>query len=119
VSIQQIGRRELLKVIGGGAAGIIVGYSPQAKAWVTGQGPHHQPFECVPRLDGELLTDEASRLARGTDLGNIVFNTPAAVLRPESIDDVVSPNNVFARRGTSCSNRSRPSVSVFLTRSAR
>ena len=81
-------RREFLKVAGAGAAAIVVGYSREAGAWVTGGHHPHDPFDHVPHLDGELLTDEASRLAKGTDLGLILFNTPKAVLRPASIDDI-------------------------------
>jgi cytokinin dehydrogenase len=87
VSSQNIVRREFLKAAGGGAAAIILGYSREAGAWVGG-GHSHGSFDHVPHLDGELLTDEASRLAMGTDLGLIIFNTPNAVLRPGSIDDI-------------------------------
>jgi len=114
VSTQNIVRREFLKAAGAGAAGIIVGYSREAGAWVTGGHGHghghghhhHHPFDHVPRLDGELLTDEASRAAKGTDLGLIIFNTPKAVLRPGSIDDIAkmvkfckARNIVVAARG--------------------
>jgi len=88
VSSQNIVRREFLKAAGAGTAAIIVGYSREAGAWVGGAGPHHDPFDHVPHLDGELLTDQASRDAKGTDLGFIIFNAPAAVLRPGSIDDI-------------------------------
>ncbi len=87
MSSQNIVRREFLKAAGGGAAAIILGYSREAGAWVGGGTPHGS-FDHVPPLDGELLTDEASRLAMGTDLGHIIFNTPNAVLRPGSIDDI-------------------------------
>ena len=95
MSTQHIERREFLKVMGAAAA--IVGFSRDANAWVTHGG--HSKFERVPRLDGELLTDAASRAARGTDLGNIIFNTPSAVLRPGSIDDVAKMVKFCAERG--------------------
>jgi cytokinin dehydrogenase len=95
VSTQQIDRREFLRVMGAAAA--IVGFSRDANAWVTGGGP--SKFDRVPRLDGELLTDAAARAARGTDLGNIIFNTPSAVLRPASIDDVAKMVKFCAERG--------------------
>lgn len=81
---QQIERRDFLKATG--AAAVILGYSRSAGAWVT--GGHHGSFDCAPQLDGVLLTDQASRDAKETDLGNIIFNTPAAVLRPASISDI-------------------------------
>jgi cytokinin dehydrogenase len=96
----QIDRREFLKVAG--AAGVIVGYSRDAGAWVTGG---RSQFERVPRLDGVLLTDAASRAARGTDLGNIIFNTPSAVLRPASIDDISKMIKFCAERGISVAAR--------------
>jgi FAD/FMN-containing dehydrogenase len=94
VSTQHIDRREFLKAAG--AAAVIIGYSREANAWVT--GGHDSPFDHLPHLDGQLLTDPASRAARGTDLGNIVFNTPAAVLRPASIDDVAKMIKFCAER---------------------
>jgi FAD/FMN-containing dehydrogenase len=100
VSTQHIDRREFLKVIG--AAAVIVGYSREANAWVTGG---HSPFDHVPRLDGVLLTDAAARAANGKDLGNIIFNTPSAVLRPESIDDVAKMIKFCAERGISVAAR--------------
>lgn len=98
MSSQHMDRRGFLKAAG--AAAVIVGYSREASAWVTGGGGHHgSPFDHVPQLDGELLTDEASRAARGADLGNIIFNTPKAVLRPASIDDVAKMVKFCSARG--------------------
>jgi cytokinin dehydrogenase len=91
---RQIDRRDFLKAVGAAAA--IVGFSRDANAWVTGGTA---AFDRVPRLDGELLTDAAARAARGADLGNIIFNTPSAVLRPGSIDDVAKMVKFCAQRG--------------------
>ncbi len=89
MSSQNMDRREFLKAAGAAAA--IIGYSTTDNAWVTTAhaapgGPHD--FDVVPKLEGTLLTDDASRQARGTDLGLIIFNTPQAVLRPKSINDI-------------------------------
>ncbi|HYQ17772.1 MAG TPA: FAD-binding protein [Polyangiaceae bacterium] len=100
MSTQHLDRREFLKVAG--SAAVILGYSREANAWVTGG---HSAFDRVPHLDGVLLTDAASRAARGTDLGNIVFNTPAAVLRPASIDDVAKMVKFCAERGINVAAR--------------
>ena len=100
MSTQPIDRRDFLKAAA--AAAVILGYSREANAWVTGG---HSAFDRVPHLDGVLLTDSASRAARGTDLGNIVFNTPAAVLRPASIDDVAKMVKFCAERGISVAAR--------------
>lgn len=90
-------RREFIKAAG--VAAVIVGYSREANAWVGGGHHHGSAFDHVPQLDGELLTDEASRAARGADLGNIIFNTPKAVLRPASIEDVAKMVKFCAARG--------------------
>jgi cytokinin dehydrogenase len=44
----------------------------------------------VPPLDGRLLTDIATRSADAHDEGNIITQTPAAVLRPGSARDVAT-----------------------------
>jgi len=41
-----------------------------------------------PVLDGELLTDEASRQATAVDFGHVVHNVPNGVLRPGSTEDI-------------------------------
>jgi cytokinin dehydrogenase len=97
VSSQHMERREFLKALG--AAAVIVGYSKEANAWVTGGHGHGAAFDHVPSLDGQLLTDAASRAARGADLGNIIFNTPQAVLLPASIEDVSKMIKFCAARG--------------------
>ena len=88
MSSQHLQRREFLKTAS--VAAVIVGYSVTDNAWVTDAHAHgnHNPWNKVPRLDGQLLTDAAARAARGKDVGNIIFNTPKAVLLPASIDDV-------------------------------
>jgi cytokinin dehydrogenase len=95
VSTQHIDRREFIKAAG--AAAVIFGFSREAGAWTT--DPHCGPsFDHVPHLDGTLLTDAASTAAKGTDLGLIIFNTPAAVLRPASIDDIAKMVKFCAER---------------------
>jgi cytokinin dehydrogenase len=92
---KQIERREFLQVAA--SAAIIFGYSREAGAWTT--NPHcGDDFDHVPRLDGVLLTDAASTAEKRTDLGNIIFNTPKAVLRPKSIDDIAKMVKFCAQR---------------------
>ncbi|MDF3064589.1 MAG: putative oxidoreductase [Polyangiaceae bacterium] len=93
---KQIDRRDFLKVVG--AASVILGYSRDARAWVTEEGGGHGTFDRVPRLEGVLLTDAASRAAKETDLGNIIFNKPKAVLRPGSIEDIAKMVKFCAER---------------------
>jgi cytokinin dehydrogenase len=105
VSSQHMDRREFLKAAGTAAA--IIGYSTTQNAWVTtahAQG-RRDDFEKIPKLDGQLLTDKASREERGTDLGLIIFNTPNAVLRPASIDDIVKMVKFCKARGIFVSAR--------------
>lgn len=119
MSSQQLGRRDFLKAAG--VTATIIGYSSQAGAWVgepgpppgnpgkgpgnppghgKGKGPHHPaPFDRVPALDGELLTDAAARSEMGSDLGLIIFDSPRAVLRPGSIEDVVAMVKFCAKHG--------------------
>jgi cytokinin dehydrogenase len=100
---KHIDRRDFLRVVG--TAAVIVGYSREAHAWVSdeaelaGSAARGGSFERVPRLDGVLLTDAASRAAKETDLGNIIYNLPSAVLRPGSIDDVAKMVKFCAERG--------------------
>ncbi|HVY26032.1 MAG TPA: FAD-binding protein [Polyangiaceae bacterium] len=96
MSTQNVQRRDFLKAAG--AAAVIFGFSREAHAWST--DPHCGPgFDRIPELDGVLLTDAASTAARGADLGNIVFNTPKAVLRPGSVRDIAKMVKFCAERG--------------------
>ncbi|NLU72595.1 FAD-binding protein [Streptomyces sp. HNM0575] len=85
-------RRTALYGLAGAAA--VVGFDPGSRAWATERTVRRRPpgggFEHVPPLDGELLTDDASRDAAAEDFGHIVHRRPAAVLRPGSVDDVVA-----------------------------
>jgi FAD/FMN-containing dehydrogenase len=88
-------RRDFLKLAG--SASVIFGYSREAAAWTT-DPQCGGSFERVPKLDGVLLTDAASTAAKGSDLGNIIFNTPKAVLRPGSIADIAKMVKFCAER---------------------
>lgn len=101
---QIIDRRGFLKGVAGAAGALaILGFDTEAQAWVGGHS--HGSFDRVPQLDGELLTDAAARELRGGDLGNIIFNTPAAVLRPGSAEDVAKMVKFCAKRGISVAAR--------------
>ena len=55
------------------------------RARIVGHGVGRRcgsPFDRVPRLDGTLLLDEATRRAYAQDFGQIVSEEPVAVLRP-------------------------------------
>lgn len=70
------------------SAAAVVAFDPMARAWAT-EAPEGKLPE-VPPLDGTLLTDAASRDAAAEDYGHHVHRRPAAVLRPGSVDDVVT-----------------------------
>ncbi|MFJ9626356.1 FAD-binding protein [Streptomyces sp. NPDC091280] len=71
-----------------GASAVVVGFDPLTRAWaVTDSG---SALQGVPRLDGTLVTDDASLTADSDDFGHIVHRRPAAVLRPGSVRDVVA-----------------------------
>lgn len=86
-------RRNALHGLAATAAAVtVVGFDPAARAWAT-ERPRddaRSPFDGVPPLDGELLTDPASRAAAADDYGHVVHRTPAAVLRPGSVADIVA-----------------------------
>ncbi|MET7571696.1 FAD-binding protein [Streptomyces sp. NPDC005492] len=80
-------RRTALRGLVAGSAAV-VGFDPFSRSWaVTGDG---RAFSGIPRLDGTLVTDEASLGADADDFGHIVHRRPAAVLRPGSVRDVVA-----------------------------
>jgi FAD/FMN-containing dehydrogenase len=99
---QGLSRRALVR---GATLGVAaVGFSAAAGTWVAdaaGAGP----FDRVPRLDGELLLDAASRAADSVDQGHIVTRTPGAVLRPGSVGDVARMVRFCADRGIKVSAR--------------
>ncbi|MFD0560619.1 FAD-binding protein [Kitasatospora saccharophila] len=63
------------------------------------------PFDRLPRLDGEILLDAASRAADSIDQGHIVTRTPGAVLRPGSVGDIAKMVRFCADRGIKVSAR--------------
>lgn len=79
-----IARREFLAGLGATA---VLGYNPVARAWVPSGGTSGH-LKHVPHLDGELLMDPTSLAAAARDVGNIISETPRAVLRPGSARDI-------------------------------
>ncbi len=57
----------LLAAAGGGMA--IFGFDPGSRSWIT--QAQAQPFSDIPKLDGALLFDEATRKALANDWGNL------------------------------------------------
>ena len=86
---QALSRRNFLKGLAAGAA--VVGFDPVHRSWVTSaaaqQSPHNWT-DCPP-FDGVLYTDDASLSEAADDFGHIIHRRPVAVLKPESVQDVV------------------------------
>jgi FAD/FMN-containing dehydrogenase len=96
-------RRQFLSSLA--AAVTVVGFNPASKSWVTEAAASSGAFSHVPALDGQLLTDTTARNARSTDAGNLVHKTPAAVLLPGSVDDIVKMVRFCNRHGISVAAR--------------
>jgi cytokinin dehydrogenase len=83
----QVSRRHFTKLAIGAA---IVGFNPDERSWVIQSSNTTRPFDRVPKLDGALLLDQESRRAIAIDQGNIFHRVPAAVLKPQSVQDIVA-----------------------------
>lgn len=79
-----LSRRQLLT---GAGAVAVIGFNTTARAW-AGSDRSHSGFHRLPRLDGVVLRDSASLAPYATDAGNIVHETPVAVLMPGSVEDI-------------------------------
>jgi cytokinin dehydrogenase len=100
------------------AATAVVAFDPLSRRWVavaeareagaesdaaaeTNAGAWHY----LPRLDGELVFDEAALDAAADDFGHIIHERPRAVLRPGSVRDVQRIIRFANRRQLSVSMR--------------
>lgn len=77
-------RRQFLT---GMSTATVLGFNPLTRTWVT-TAKAASSFDAAPLLDGEIVTDPALLIAYASDVGNIVHETPIAVLRPRSVTDV-------------------------------
>src|SRR5438105_7581388 len=85
---RSLSRREFVTLAATGTAAAI-GFdvsSSIAGLEVLAQEP---VLQGLPRVDGQLLVDSASRRAIAIDNSNVFHRVPAAVLRPRSARDVV------------------------------
>jgi cytokinin dehydrogenase len=69
-------------------------FNPVSRSWASTPEPGAVG---LPPLDGQLLTDAATRTRAAKDFGHIVHRTPWAVLVPGSVEDIVKMVR-FARR---------------------
>jgi len=79
-----VSRRQVLAGIGAVA---VSGFNPVARTWVS-VAHATGGLDRIPPLDGTLLTDPASLAPYATDAGSAIHNTPVAVLRPGSVEDI-------------------------------
>lgn len=93
-------RRDFIKAAG--AAALVVGFDAAGRRWVARAG---EPSGCAdftdapPLADGALRLDDAARQAVRTDKGTIVFQSPCAVLRTSSADDIAAMVRYCSDRG--------------------
>ena len=87
-----------MKAVAGAA---VIGFHGGLGTWVTASadGGSASPFDEVPRLDGSLLLDDATRRAYAQDFGQIVSEEPIAVLRPGSVEDISRMLRFAGRHG--------------------
>jgi len=86
---RRLSRRNFIKLAAAAGGATIIGFDLRERSWVTQAQAQTQSFQDVPKLDGVLLFDEATRKAIAIDRGNVYHKIPAAVLRPGSVQDVV------------------------------
>ncbi len=80
-----VSRRAVLS--GLGAAAVVMGFDPATRSWIS-EARAAGAFDHVPALDGQLLTDPTSLSGYAEDVGNIINDTPVAVLLPGSVSDI-------------------------------
>ncbi len=83
-----ISRRHLLR--GALATVAVIGFDPVRRSWATPADNAAGLVDDFPEFDGELVVDQSSLDAAAMDFGHIVSRQPVAVLRPGSVDDVVT-----------------------------
>src|SRR5262249_43807465 len=87
------------------SAAVVVAFDSRSGRWLAAADARSGSFARVPPLDGVLLTDAAARAANAGDEGNIVTQTPAAVLRPGSVRDIVTMVQFCRPRGIAVAMR--------------
>src|SRR5262249_13052944 len=78
-------RRSLVRLAGASLLASGVGFLQGSK----GLRAATRPLGDLPKLDGEVLFDEDARKIAGGDIGSGIRRPPVAVLRPQSVEDIV------------------------------
>ena len=79
-----VSRRQVLASLGAVA---VSAFNPVSRTWVS-TARAAGALDHVPPLEGTLLTDPASLAPYANDVGNAIHETPIAVLRPGSSEDI-------------------------------
>jgi cytokinin dehydrogenase len=96
-----VSRRE---VLAGLSAVAVFGFNPLSRTWIA-SAQAASAFDHVPSLDGVLLTDPASLAPYATDVGSAIHDTPVAVLKPGSVEDIARMIRFCRVRGIAVGGR--------------
>lgn len=68
----------------------MIAFDPKGRSWVTRASAQSRgSFDDVPPLDGKLLLDDLTLEAFADDWGHYIHHRPVAVLKPNSVQDIV------------------------------
>src|SRR5262249_60723919 len=95
-----ISRRNFIRSVAAASSATIIGLSPRAIRPAEAQT---QPFRDIPKLDGELLLDDASRKAIAVDASDIFNRIPAAALKAACVPDNIETGGYANRDGDNVS----------------
>ena len=87
---KNISRRTFAKLSAALGGTAVIGFDPTSRSWILASDSQDGSLRDLPRLDGALLLDEATRTAIAVDRGRIFHRIPRAVLGPRSVQDVVN-----------------------------
>ncbi len=91
-----VSRRQVLAGLGAVA---VSGFNPVSRTWLSTAQAATSALDHVPPLEGTLLTDPSSLAAFATDVGSAIHETPVAVLRPASSEDIAKMVRYCRRHG--------------------
>ncbi len=91
-----VSRRQVLAGLGAVA---VSGFNPVSRTWLSTAHAVTSALDHVPPLEGTLLTDPTSLAAFATDVGSAIHETPVAVLRPASSEDIAKMVRYCRRHG--------------------
>src|SRR5471032_687148 len=86
---KDISRREFARAAALVAGAAVVGFDPRTRSWIPSAQAHGTAFDSIPKLDGALVFDDATRRAIAVDQGLLFHRIPVAVLKPASVQDIV------------------------------